>query len=336
MAGDKRKLYLDRYVDARPSLRVGPWNVSVTALAWGLSAVLHAGLMTTSYFVTWGPVPVSNPEIKFARGDQASRVQILLEPWPDPSDVVDEKAETAEESSHAEPPTTTVHPGLPVYVEEINGLSPAKDVPLEMDAESSVADVEEDEAPVEDDSEMQEEVVAEDDRDAPPVDDVETTTLRAEQVEAIVERVIRRVERFFESVDVKEREGVPPPANSPPPDKAQPVEESVAPPTDERERSEASEAQQAGIETGVEMLKLPAPKYPSLSRKRGEEGVVWLRVEVLVDGSVGEITVLDNAGFDRLTEAAITAARAGRFNPATRDGRPIRATVRIPFRFELR
>ncbi len=336
MAGDKRKLHSDRYVDARPPLRVGPWNVSVTALAWGLSAVLHAGLMTTSYFVTWGPAPVSNPEINFARGDQASRVQILLEPWPDPSDVVDEKAETAEESLPVAPPTTIDHSEPPVYVEEINGLSPAEDVPSEMDAEASVADVEKDDALVEDVPEMPKEVAVEDERDTSTADDAIAAKRRAQQVEALVGDLIRRVERFLNTVEEMELSEVAPPAEQTPPDVAEPVEESVDAATAERERSEASEAQTTGIEKGVEMLKLPAPKYPSLSRKRGEEGVVWLRVEVLVDGSVGEITVLENAGFDRLTAAAITAARAGRFNPATRDGRPIRATVRIPFRFELR
>jgi len=90
------------------------------------------------------------------------------------------------------------------------------------------------------------------------------------------------------------------------------------------------------VETGIELLDLPKPNYPALSRRQGEEGLVMLYVEILPDGSVGDVTVLENAGYRRLADAAIAAARRGHFRPATRDGRPVADKVRIPFRFVLR
>ena len=114
------------------------------------------------------------------------------------------------------------------------------------------------------------------------------------------------------------------------------LEEAAAPLTEEVVQSNASPSPTVGVETGVEMLDLPTPKYPLLSRRRGEEGLVLLQVEVLPDGTVGDIVVLRDAGFRRLTEAAISAVRKGRFKPATRHGHPVQDTVRIPFRFVLR
>ncbi len=61
-----------------------------------------------------------------------------------------------------------------------------------------------------------------------------------------------------------------------------------------------------------------------------------LRVELLVtvatDGGVGEVSVAASAGpaFDA---AAIAAVRQWRFTPATRDGEPVAARIRVPFLF---
>ena len=111
-----------------------------------------------------------------------------------------------------------------------------------------------------------------------------------------------------------------------PPANPEPVSPKANPPT----------SAPAGVETGANILDLPRPAYPIMSRRLGEEGVVLLQIEVLADGSVGSIKVLRDPGFRRLIAAAIAAAKKGRFKPASRDGRLVRSTVRIPFRFVLR
>lgn len=90
-----------------------------------------------------------------------------------------------------------------------------------------------------------------------------------------------------------------------------------------------------GITSGVEIKSLAKPKYPSLSRRRGEEGTVLLHIEVHKDGTTGKIQVIQDPGYKRLVSAAIAAARKGQFTPAMENGRPVAGHVVIPFQFVL-
>ncbi len=56
---------------------------------------------------------------------------------------------------------------------------------------------------------------------------------------------------------------------------------------------------------------------------------------VLADGTVGRIEVLETSGHRRLDEAAMAAAKQGRFRAAQRDGRPVTDTIEVPFEFRL-
>ena len=80
--------------------------------------------------------------------------------------------------------------------------------------------------------------------------------------------------------------------------------------------------------------KIPvAPKYTMQARQAEIEGVV--RVEVTVDesGHVLSARVLSGLGYG-LDEAAVAAAKATVFEPATRCGKPVIGTTVLPFRFE--
>jgi len=87
--------------------------------------------------------------------------------------------------------------------------------------------------------------------------------------------------------------------------------------------------------TSVEIVDLPPPEYPPRSRRLGEEGLVVLEVEVLPDGRVGKVRVLQAPDFPRLVDAAVAAVKNARFRPATVDGRPVPAAVEVPIRFRL-
>ncbi|GGP00839.1 energy transducer TonB [Stakelama pacifica] len=79
----------------------------------------------------------------------------------------------------------------------------------------------------------------------------------------------------------------------------------------------------------------PAPRYPFLSRKAHEEGVVMLRVLVSPDGSAKTLQVDRTSGSKRLDDAALSTVRRWKFVAATQAGKAIEAWVLVPVKFSL-
>ncbi len=98
-----------------------------------------------------------------------------------------------------------------------------------------------------------------------------------------------------------------PPA--PPVQQATPAPEAPAPVTPPR--------------TDAAHLNNPAPQYPALSRRLGEQGRVMLDVYILPDGSVGETKLNRSSGFPRLDNAALQAVKTWKYVPAKRGDKPI-------------
>lgn len=82
-------------------------------------------------------------------------------------------------------------------------------------------------------------------------------------------------------------------------------------------------------------LNNPEPKYPSLSRRLGEEGKVLLKVRVMPDGRAAAVDIEKSSNFDRLDEAARQGVANWRFVPAKRGDEAIEATVLVPIVFRL-
>jgi len=80
----------------------------------------------------------------------------------------------------------------------------------------------------------------------------------------------------------------------------------------------------------------PKPLYPQEARKKGYEGEVLLRVEVLSNGRVGEIEVRRSSGHEVLDRSAITTVKQWRFVPAKKGETPVPVWVNIPVAFQLR
>jgi TonB family protein len=74
--------------------------------------------------------------------------------------------------------------------------------------------------------------------------------------------------------------------------------------------------------------------YPAAALAERRAGEVVLLVTIEADGSVSEASVARSAG-DDLDRAALDAVRLWRFTPAARGDQPLRARVRVPFRFVL-
>lgn len=77
------------------------------------------------------------------------------------------------------------------------------------------------------------------------------------------------------------------------------------------------------------------PEYPEEAKSQGLEGTVRVRVVVGVDGLVESVAVVESTAKPILEQAALETAKKYRFNPATRDGDPVRSTVVVPFRYKL-
>lgn len=81
-------------------------------------------------------------------------------------------------------------------------------------------------------------------------------------------------------------------------------------------------------------IQAPKPPYPEKSRRRGEEGTVRLKVQVLPSGSVGGIEVVTSSGLADLEQAAIECVRQEwKFTPATLDGKATDDTLSVRFVF---
>ena len=79
--------------------------------------------------------------------------------------------------------------------------------------------------------------------------------------------------------------------------------------------------------------KICTPKYPRVSRKRGERGRVLVRVFINRDGSSEKVEIEQSSGFSRLDEAAMNSAKKCRFIPAKRNGKPVKTLATIPYTF---
>ncbi len=80
----------------------------------------------------------------------------------------------------------------------------------------------------------------------------------------------------------------------------------------------------------------PKPLYPQEARKKGYEGEVLLRVEVLSNGRVGEIEVRRSSGHEVLDRSAVAAVKQWKFVPAKKGETQVPLWVNIPVTFQLR
>lgn len=80
----------------------------------------------------------------------------------------------------------------------------------------------------------------------------------------------------------------------------------------------------------------PAPVYPALSRRIGEEGRVVLRVFVDASGRANQVEINTSSGSPRLDQSAQDTVARWKFFPAQRGAEAIGAWVLVPIVFNLR
>ena len=75
------------------------------------------------------------------------------------------------------------------------------------------------------------------------------------------------------------------------------------------------------------------PQYPELARQRKIQGPVVLDVQVLGDGSVGDVQIV--SGDPLLADSAVRAVQQWRYEPDSVNGQPVATQTRIAFKFTL-
>ncbi len=83
------------------------------------------------------------------------------------------------------------------------------------------------------------------------------------------------------------------------------------------------------------LLRNPAPGYPIVARRNGEQGTVTIKVLVARDGTPANVSVDKTSGYARLDNAALETVRLWRFAPARQGAQPMEAWVLVPIVFRL-
>ncbi len=86
---------------------------------------------------------------------------------------------------------------------------------------------------------------------------------------------------------------------------------------------------------GAAYLNNPAPAYPPMSRRAGEQGRVLLKVLVSENGAAERVQLETGSGYEKLDQAAIEAVKKWSFIPARRNNQPVSAYVLVPVKFSL-
>lgn len=108
----------------------------------------------------------------------------------------------------------------------------------------------------------------------------------------------------------------------------------VAPPVEAKPTPPAPEpVSQARFD--ADYLRNPAPPYPPLARRMGEEGKVLLRVLVNAQGTADSVEINTSSGSERLDDSAQRTVRNWKFIPAKRGDNAVQSWVLVPIIFKL-
>ncbi|MEN7973173.1 MAG: TonB family protein [Verrucomicrobiota bacterium] len=128
-------------------------------------------------------------------------------------------------------------------------------------------------------------------------------------------------------------EPVPEPIKEPAP--PEPVQQEMPEPSVDAVEQDGSLEEDKGVLADAVATSPCCPVYPPFSRRRGEEGVVLLALEINADGKVTHVRIEKSSNHKRLDKAAVKAAWKARFSPATRFGKPCASTLVQTFTFKL-
>ena len=89
----------------------------------------------------------------------------------------------------------------------------------------------------------------------------------------------------------------------------------------------------ASVTVAGEAIRRVQPDYPPSARSARQSGAVSVEIVINENGDV--ISARAISGSDLLRNAAARAAKAWKFKPSMRDGKPVKSTSSITFNFKL-
>ncbi len=89
-----------------------------------------------------------------------------------------------------------------------------------------------------------------------------------------------------------------------------------------------------GNVTPAKLIHQTQPEYPDSAKSRGRQGDVVLRAVIFLDGTVGGLKAVGSPD-PELAQAAISAVRQWRYQPALLNGQPIETATTITVNFQL-
>ncbi len=101
----------------------------------------------------------------------------------------------------------------------------------------------------------------------------------------------------------------------------------------EEDEEEIPAQAEGGGRARAKAIDIPQPSYPPIARAARAEGEVSVRITVAEDGRVVSASAV--SGHPLLLQAAVAAAREARFEPTTVNGRPVRVSATLSYRFVL-
>jgi TonB family protein len=107
----------------------------------------------------------------------------------------------------------------------------------------------------------------------------------------------------------------------------------IAPPAASAQPAPPAPASEGGLTLPV-LTRYSAPVYPEAERRAGREAVVILRLELSREGRVVKATVKSSGGAE-FDAAALAAAPGLLFEPARKQGRPVRAAFDFRYTFTI-
>ena len=75
--------------------------------------------------------------------------------------------------------------------------------------------------------------------------------------------------------------------------------------------------------------------YPGWARRKGTEGLLVVALEILENGSVGRWQIIKSTGEESLDKAATKTFLTWKFQPAMKNGKPVKTCIQVPINFEL-
>jgi protein TonB len=87
--------------------------------------------------------------------------------------------------------------------------------------------------------------------------------------------------------------------------------------------------------SSADYLNNPAPAYPAISKRLGEQGKVMVRAYIDANGAPGQAQIARSSGYERLDQAALQAVLKWRFVPGRRNGVAEAMWLNLPIQFSL-